>query len=229
MLIGSEKMQRFCIAVEGSPYDTMLMQLMTPSLPDQTLRDVLQRAQEISSETGLMLKQNPEWSDLLQAAEEAGIPREAILEALRERIAPDTQEYEVNELVLATDGNGWYHTARIDSVRSATARVRFLGGGDADLPLQDIRRFTLVPGAKVNIFYGGVWTTANVVSYNRDAMSVTMNIWGGQHTATLDVIRIRDERKVMPLADRIKIWLYCGAGVLAGGSLGALITAMLMR
>ncbi len=208
----------------------MLMEVMTPPMPDQSLRSVLERAQEISSETGLLLKQNPEWADLIQAAEEAGIPRDAIMEALRERIADsDLPAFEPNELVLATDGNGWYHTARIDTVRSGSVRVRFLGGGDADLAPSDIRRFTLVPGAKVNLFYGGVWATAPVVAFNRDAMSVTLNIWGGNHTATLDTIRIRDERKVRPVSDRLKFWLYGAAGVLAGGALGTIITALLMR
>jgi hypothetical protein len=205
------------------------MTIMVPEQPAD-LRSVLERAQEIESETGLLLRQNPEWSDMIQAAQEAGVPREAILEALRERIgvaaAPD---FAKEELVFATTGGGWFNPARIESVKGGQVRVRFLGGGDAEVDIRDVKRFSLVPGDVVHISYWGSWTKVEVLSFNRDSLSVTINIWGTNETRSVEGLRLKDPRTQKPLKDQVMMWAYAGVSFLAGAGVCAVLMRILSR
>lgn len=193
------------------------------------LREVLERAQEIDSETGVLLRQNPEWADMIEAAEEAGVPREAILEALRERVGAVATDFGAGELVFATSGNGWFNPAKIETVRNGRARVRFLGGGEAEVDLRDVKSFGLAPGDSIYINYYGTWTKVEVGSFNRDSLSVTTNYYGMHETRSLEGVRLKDPRFAKPLKDQAKLWTYMVASFVSGGMVAGLIALIANR
>ena len=92
--------------------------------PDE-LSGLLQRASEISTETEDILASDPELALIAHAAEEAGLPREAILAALRERLAERGNLVRAGEIVLAVP--------LIHDKRAAAQNVahKFHGLGDA--------------------------------------------------------------------------------------------------
>lgn len=201
---------------------------MSRHLEPAELQDVLRRATEIASGVGHGL----DVEDYVSAAKEAGIPEEAMRQALQERLAAveaTTALPEHGELVFASNGEGWYCPAKLESTGPSTARVKFLGGGAVELPLSEIQPMNLAPGKKVHVRYWGSWTQMELVSFDMDSRTIVADYSWTKETFPLESVRLKDRRKEMPIPEQLKYWLYGSAIFLSGGIAGAILLRILTR
>ena len=115
---------------------------MRTQLSQEELREVLARAEEIHSrnvETG-------DAESILRAAEEAGLPREAIEKALEERFGASREPAKPGELVFAESADGKHYVAEALSGDQRETKVRFLKGGEHTVPTANTRPASFLPG-----------------------------------------------------------------------------------
>jgi len=194
--------------------------------------EVLRRAQEIDTQTHLMLEPFPEYTELIHAAEEAGIARDATLQALRERMSLPAQAFEPGSRVFARSADGHFYAATLDRIEGRVAFLRFVNGSEHQGDMTDLRLFSLTPGQKVHFHsatYGGMWVQAEVVRFNRDSGSVTLSAWYQEETVPLEKVRINREKPEVSLGDTARYWLVGGVSLLVGTGIGAAIMAILSR
>lgn len=205
---------------------------MEPNKPldDSTLSEVIRRAQEISEQTTLIFEPHPDIEQYIQAAEEAGISRDATMQALRERLDFPVRAFQPGELVFALSGDERFYVAKIVQIEGRQAQIRFLSGSDHHCEASDLRRFSLMPGQKVqyNSPTHHLWVSGKLEGFNRDANSITAT-WGGvSETLPLDKIRLPREGQTQQ-APAIPLWVVGVASGLGGGIVGAILMRLLMR
>ena len=124
---------------------------MSEGLPrgQEGTADLLRRAQEIDEQTRLMLEPYPEYTELIHAAEEAGIARDATLQALRERMSLPVQAFEPGTKVFAKSADGHFYAATLEKIQGRTAHIRFVNGSEHVADMTDLRLFSLTPGQRV--------------------------------------------------------------------------------
>lgn len=209
----------------------MLRQEQPLELHDDEVRAVVQRAHEIDQQTQSMVAARAEVEQYLRAAEEAGLSRDATLQALRERLDFPLTHPEPNQIVFAKSGDGRFYLARVQAVGPVGVEVRYFNGAEATLPVTDLQPLNLSPGTKLEYQSGSwsMWVTGEVMNYNRDANSVTMNYWGQHETVTLDRVRISPP-KAGQWDATAQAWLWGTLiGLASGGAIGWLITFLAMR
>lgn len=164
---------------------------------EDELSGLLRRATEISTETEHLLVEDPELAQIAHAAEEAGLPREAILQALRERLAEKNNLFKDNEIVLAESADGIFYPALIKGTEGATVKVRFFQGGEAFVTAHSVQPFSAVPGARFQFFAKelGVWATGALTRFNEDARTATFQCWGSEYTVPLEKVRLSTESR----------------------------------
>jgi hypothetical protein len=143
-------------------------------LSDEVLRETLERTCEIATRSSEWTVPDVAGEAYLKAAEEVGIPREAVLQALRERQAGLGLSVEVGQTVFAPSVDGFWYPARIESVGQHTAAVQFVHGDGHTCALADLRPLALVPGRKLEVdwpHWG--WCTVSVESYDSQTGTVT--------------------------------------------------------
>lgn len=117
-------------------------------LTDEELHDVLARADEIQRATVQGTERRAELEAVIAAAEGVGLSRDAVEQALRERLnlavppAPET-------LTFATSADGKAYVAEVISISEDSARVRFLRGSEYLVTLDQLRPCALIPGERV--------------------------------------------------------------------------------
>ena len=103
-------------------------------------QEILRRAQEIESQQGVMLRSQADVEQFVSAAEEAGLSRDAVLQALRERLRMPAEAFEPGSLVFAESADGRFHVASLTSLDEHTAKIRFLNWGTEEtVTLEHIR------------------------------------------------------------------------------------------
>src|SRR3712207_320800 len=117
-------------------------------LTEEDLRETFNRAREIAEQSAPLATPSSELEHYLQAAEEMGIPREATLQALRERTAV-SGTFSVGESVFAPSLDGFWYIAEVVSLGDHSAKVRFLSGGEHTCAVSDLRPLSFVPGRKL--------------------------------------------------------------------------------
>jgi len=193
-----------------------------PNLEPELLSDVLRRAQEIQSSQVLA---QDDLEEYIVAAEEAGISREATLQALRERLGIPVHIPAPGEHVFARSADGHFYMAKLEGVTDQTATVKFFNGSPATLPVSDLREVSLTPGQRLNYLSPSMnmWVTQPVVHFNRDTLTVTFNYWGTIETVSFDKIRLLNNT---PLSVSQQVQLKVGmlwtgiGGALIGFALG---------
>jgi hypothetical protein len=197
-------------------------------LDETTLREVLLRAEEIDSGTQAGVKPAANFDEMVAAAEEAGLSRHAISQALRERFGWQGEALMPDTLVWAKSADGNSYLARVIGTTQESVKVRFLSGSDKTLPFVDIQEFSVIPGSTLsyNSPSWSSWINAQVVRYNEDTRSVTFNTWGTEETVTLDKVRLPS--KISDPMKTAQYWIYA-VMLLSGGVIGALIMRILMR
>ena len=203
---------------------------MSEGLPQgqEGTAELLRRAQEIDEQTRLMLQPYPEYTELIHAAEEAGIARDATLQALRERMSLPVQAFEPGTKVFAKSADGHFYAATLEKIQGRTAHIRFVNGSEHIADMTDLRMFSLTPGQKVQFHAPsyGMWVMAEIVRFNRDSGSVTVNAWYQEETVALEKLRLGKERGSAPIGSHAKLWIVGAAALIAGTGLGVLISTL---
>lgn len=201
-------------------------------MDDRTVRDLIRRAQEIESQ-GLQLREQNEEAELfVRAAEEAGVPRDAAVQALRERLAI-LDSFEVGSKVFARSADGFAYIATVMGSESGRIRVRFLTGTEVRVPPEDIEEINLSPGSKLGYFTNSMWWTGKVMRANLEGGSITLEQWGQEETVPLEKVRLprrsRATGEPFDLKSNATLVAMAAVGLLSGGVVGALITWIIMR
>lgn len=194
-----------------------------PNLEPELLSDVLRRAQEIQSSSQVLAQDDLE--EYIVAAEEAGISREATLQALRERLGFPVHVPAPGEYVFARSADGHFYMAKLEGVSDQTATVKFLNGGTTSLPVSDLREVSFTPGQRLNYLSPSMnmWVSQPVVHFNRDTLTVTFNYWGTVENVSVDKVRLLNNTP-LSIADKAQLkigmlWTGIG-GALIGFALG---------
>lgn len=200
-------------------------------MPDtpQDLSSLITRAEEIHEDLNRLGRQG-DVSELLRAAEETGLNREAVLMALRERLEGKADELKEDDIVFAKSADEKWYPAFVRETKGTTVRVQFATGAETPISMADIKPLTLLPGLSVEAqmsFYG--WQKCEIVRFNPHTRSVTINYWGTEDVVPLERVRLPSEKKITfdkALATKAGfavMWLA------SGGVLGAIITFLATR
>jgi len=200
-------------------------------LDDQALNEVVRRAQEIQDQTHLMLEPHPDLHHYVRAAEEAGIDRDATMQALRERLSFPVDKFKVGEYVFAKSADGHFYVAVLTEIEGRNAKVEFLTGTEHHCDAADLRLFSLTPGQKISYFSksSGFWWEGQLASYNRDKRHIKVSSWGDSETVSLEKVRLPKETQSVGPVQQAKIWMIAAASALGGGVIGAIVMRLLMR
>ncbi len=197
-------------------------------LNQEQLREVLARAEEIQRESGSSISER-EVDQLINAASEVGLSREAVLQALRERVDL-VEPPKAGERVFAASTDGHFYPARVVSVSDTSARVRFQRGTEHNLRLNELRPFAFIPGQRVVCLWPWWgWWTCDVVSYDEagDELKVTDG-WTERTFAAAEVRLPKEKSRTRPeWKARVTVWVLSAAA--AGGAIGSLLTWLLTR
>src|SRR6185369_27535 len=115
---------------------------------EEELGETLRRAREIAAH-GERADHEAAYEGYVRAAEEMGISREAVLQALCERLLIPAEQFAAGHTVFAPSMDGCWYLAEILSTGDLVASVRFLSGGERTVPLADLRPASLVPGRRL--------------------------------------------------------------------------------
>lgn len=191
------------------------------------LQEVLRRAQEIERGSGLGFSSPSEVDSFVSAATEAGISREAVLQALQERLGVPHDGFKVGETVFAKGADKHFYAATIVEVDEKWAKVKFVNGSEHRCPLADLRPFSLVPGQSISYLSKDymVWMNGPVNGYDPVGKVVIINEWGTEQKIPLEKIRYVDKRAGPSKITVAQAW----AIALLSGSFGAVAGAILMR
>jgi hypothetical protein len=151
-------------------------------LSDQDLRETLQRAREIAEQSRDLVATEESCEEYLRAAEEVGIPRQAVLQALRERFLIPAEPFEVGQMVFAPSMDGFWYPAELLSITPHTAKVRFVSGGEHTCAAGDLRPLALVPGRKLQAdVKGWGWYKSVVERYDPEGgkVHIVHDDWAG--------------------------------------------------
>ncbi len=203
---------------------------MAHQLSEIEIREVLARAEEIHARGGGSAS-SMDSEAVLRAAEEAGLPREAVEQALRERL--DLLEAPPNsgDLVFAKSSDGRYYVAEVVDSTERSIRVRFLKGGEHARAGSDLRPCRFLPGGRITVPWPGWgWWGCTIVSYDATKRKVKVyDGWSAEKTFPISEVRLDPSRRRGAMS-RAKAYLWlAGVSLLAGGALGGLATWLLMR
>ncbi len=200
-------------------------------LTDDELRDVLARAEEIQRASRHGAEWNAEVAAVISAAEEVGLSRRAVERALSERLNLPAAPPSVGSLTWARSTDGKFYVAEVLAAVEDGARVRFLGGSEHRVTLDQLRPCAFIPGARVvcDWPWWGPWT-CTVVAYDPVEESVKLNDgWGYTKTFPVSEVWLAPE-KAKPSSARRRVYAtLLGVGAGAGALIGSIITALLLR
>jgi hypothetical protein len=191
---------------------------------------VLARAQEIQSHA---LPDAMELEAVIQAAEQVGIPRNAVERALRERLNIPARAVVVGDLTFAKSADDRFYVAEVLSVSDTGFRVRFLRGSEHVVSLDELRPCTLLPGERVVCPWPwwGPWT-CTIVAFDAANRRVKVNDgWGETRTFRIADIWVAPPRS-RAHDRRTKARIYAaliGTGTIAGAIIGSIMTALILR
>ncbi len=199
-------------------------------LSDEELKAVLERAEEIQRASG-HADMGAEIAVVLSAAEEVGISREAVQQALAERLPQRLGPPTRGSLVWARSADGQFYVAEVTDVAEHDARVRFLRGGEVRLPHEALRPATFLPGEKVKVNWPmwGPWE-CTVVRYDATYHHVEVSDgWGGVEGFTVRDVWRSAPQDASPAARRRRLaWALAASGTV-GALIGTLLTAIILR
>jgi hypothetical protein len=199
------------------------------ALTDDELRDVLARAEEIQRSTRFGAEWKAEVAAVTGAAQEVGYSRRAVERALSERfsylLAPPTP----GTLIWARSSDGKFYVAEVLSAVEDSADVRFLGGAEHRVTMDQLRPCAFIPGERVVVDWPwwGPWT-CSVVAYDPGKKRVKLSDgWGTTKTFPISQVWLAPSKADAGAARRrVYAMLASGAGI--GALVGSLLTALLM-
>lgn len=175
-------------------------------LSETDLSETLTRARQIAEHRPTPALAGAECEALLAAGEEMGLPREAILQALRERVPVAAESFAAGETVFAPSVDGSWYPATIVDLGSHSATVRFHNGGEHTVALGDLRPLALVPGRKVQADWPGWgWYTVDVVKYEPKQGKVTLSDGWSKKTLSLQKVRLSSRLASPPTVEERRL------------------------
>ena len=200
-------------------------------LTDDELRDVLTRAEEIQSAAPRADDVSAELEAVISAAEEVGLARPAMEQALRERLSISATPPSVGSLTFAKSADDKFYVAEVLDASNEGVRVRFLRGSEHLVTLDQLRPASLIPGERVVVDWPwwGPWT-CTVASYDAAKKRVKLSDGSGS-TKWFPISDVwLAARKPIGSGARTRVYAtLAGAGAAVGALVGSIITALLMR
>jgi hypothetical protein len=199
---------------------------MEVRLSDEELAAVVRRAHEIQALQGRLEQSRGTMEEYVSAAEEMGVPRDAMMQALNERFAFLNREIEPGLLVFARSSDGRYYAAKVLEARGDAVAVRFLNGGEGTVGRHELQEAAFAPGTDYEYQSPSymMHVRATVVRYDRDAMTVTFNYWGTEETVPLSKVRT-----VKPRVGGVPAWVWTLVSALSTGAVATFVTWLVMR
>jgi hypothetical protein len=194
-------------------------------LSDEEIRALVARAEQLqrSSEPD-----GAETEALVRAAEDLGISRSAMEQALQERRASLLRPA-VGDVVFAKSSDEKFYPAEVVGAGRHGYEVHYLRGGQSVVTADELLPPPTLPGARVTCPWPGwgAWT-GTVLSYDAAAGTLTVSD-GWAETATFP---LRDVWLVPRTAERLRrrrvYAALLGVGAAIGAATGALVTALIM-
>lgn len=200
----------------------------TCRMDQESLRALLQRAEEIQEQRNVDLSWSATEKEILAAAEEAGLDRTAVEQALRERLSLESKALQPGELVYVPTPDGYHRIATVLSTDENAVDVRFLSGSDHHVNRSDIRPFSLLPGQRIQAPWPNWgWWTCTVVSYDRDLKMGRLSDGWSEERFSLADLRA-DFRPQTPAAKRLAALKWKLAYAL-GGVVGSALALLIWR
>ncbi len=199
-------------------------------LTDEELDDVLARAQEIDRAA----RQGDEWTvelaAVIGAAEEVGLSRQAVQQALAERFIVSASPPAIGSLTWARSADRRLYVAEVLATSEEGILVRFLGGGEHRVDLGELRPWTLLPGQRVGCDWPGwgPWT-CTVIAYDSEKGEVELSDgWGSKKTFPVSKIWLAPAKADSRAPRKRTYATLFAAGAVAGALIGSIVTALLM-
>jgi hypothetical protein len=203
-------------------------------LSEDQVREVLARAEEIQHDHLAHSRLGGDLDSVLAAAEEAGLTREAVLQALQERIGlPETCPVP-GEIVFARSADGKFYAAEVSAVDGNAVSVAFLKGGERRLTLEGIRSGSIVPGQRLSCPWPDWgWWSCTVLRFDRAGgrVRVTDN-WGSERWFQLSDVRFEPPKPASKLSKWLRrrgAWFALAIVGLSGAILGGALTLLAIR
>lgn len=194
---------------------------------------ILARAAEIQRTAEESADAQADVDAMMAAAEDVGLTRTAVEQALKERLAgmPAATPIAVGGRIFARSTDGRMYVAEALEVGQAGVRVRFLKGDELLVPADHVRPASFVPGQKVSVHWPwwGPWS-CTVISYDATKQKVKLSDgWGDVKTFKVSDVWLPQERAAGHQA-RTKVYLtLLGVGAGIGAVVGSLVTGLLAR
>lgn len=198
-------------------------------MTQEEIEKVLARAQEIqNSPDGAS-----DHDELVKSAEEAGISRNAMLQALRERVGFADVPLCPGDYVFAISADGDKHVAEFVEQKDNVVTVKFVNGTVAKLLPTAIQPLRMLPGERVDCEWSkGRWEKCTIEEYKpEDKWVYVVGPGNDKRYFNLEEIRLlSDERKlaVHPPNPWLARLPYIAWG-LGGAVIGALLMWLLNR
>jgi hypothetical protein len=204
-------------------------------LTEEQVQDSFRRAQEIAHQHAApsagveeRIDGGTDIESYLAAAEELGIPREAAIQALREKMLLPVEDVKAGDLVFAPSLDGRHYPATVVRPNGASVVVCFVGAGEHTVPAASLHPLSLVPGLAVEYEekdWG--WIAATVKSFDTAKQKVEVGSMWETKKVALGKIRLAvpkkprtpREMKVRQLVWRVGL-ITGGAGVTIGWLVG---------
>ena len=201
-------------------------------LTEDEFSETLRRAQEIAYQSRDLASPEPAYETYLKAAEEVGVPRDALLQALRERLLIPSESLEVGGKVFAPSVDGACYPATITRLDGQSVTVEFVSGGEHTCTLSDLQPLALMPGRKIQFNFGSFWgwLDATVTKYDPARGQVVVESGFDTARGSLSKVRLAPVKPQKPRAagavSRLLFWTALAAGS-AGTGLGFLLSHLL--
>jgi len=202
---------------------------MQQHFSEEELRETFQRAREITEQSRDLAAPEAQYEDYLKAAEELGIPREATLQALRERLLISGEAFTEGHIVFAPSVDGFWYPATLLTLNEHTVTVRFLSGAEHTCARSDLRPLSLLPGRKLEAdIPNWGWFGVTVDKHNEEKGKVTVRDWADEkYTVPLAKIRLsakaaappsrKEQRSAQAKGALMRVGLLAGSVGLAAG------------
>ena len=186
-------------------------------LSDEEIAAVVERAHEISELETRLKPGESEMEQYVRVAEEMGVPREAMEQALKERFAFLEEKLDTGQIVFAKSGDGHFYLAKVKSAAEGRAQIKFMNGSDAVVGVHELQRATFTPGTQMDFYTKqyGMYIRGTCEAFNETAQTISLRAWGEMHSVPLDKVRLRKEQPGLNVS--IKTWMIAGVSLLAGG------------
>lgn len=203
-------------------------------LSEEELAQVTRRAEEITAQGAGGSRLEETYAAYLRATDELGIPREAVLQALREQLDIHEMSIEPGLRVFAPSSDGFWYAATVESVDKQGVSVRFDAGGTHVCESTELRPLSLVPGTVIHGCWGGDhrWYAARIRRDDAEKNQVTVvyRMDGVVEILPLERIRLFSAKRREgrgPLQWASLPLLDLALKLSAGGALGFLLARLL--